>query len=284
MEGVAYKAICDPPSKVEIRSSHYAYCYLVRKGTLTLEMELPHPQQFTIEEGAIVSVSGLTSHRFVRESESPGMPQRLDQLLRPLGSCSSREIELIVGEVNNDTLAFLSAYVGVNIITEARSPLLHKRIWRTFELIEEELLHPLENDDVAVRLLSETILLNIIRSIREKDVSTATSLPGPVDRRILKAMMAIAYDPCRDWTVAELAALASMSRTAFAISFRKFMGATPMEVVTRGRLSRGIHALQNSSLPVEDVAALCGYGSSAAFVRVFKKEFGVTPARWRKGN
>jgi AraC family transcriptional activator of mtrCDE len=39
--------------------------------------------------------------------------------------------------------------------------------------------------------------------------------------------------------------------------------------------------LLESTTPVGDIGETVGYQSEAAFQRVFKKQIGVTPARWR---
>ena len=60
------------------------------------------------------------------------------------------------------------------------------------------------------------------------------------------------------------------------------MGIAPIGYVTRWRMQI---ARQNLRLPgrtVPDVAEKVGYRSEAAFARVFKKEFGISPATYRR--
>jgi AraC-like DNA-binding protein len=49
------------------------------------------------------------------------------------------------------------------------------------------------------------------------------------------------------------------------------------------RLTAAARRLTSAALSVEAAASEAGYGSSAAFVRAFQREFGETPARWRRG-
>ena len=53
------------------------------------------------------------------------------------------------------------------------------------------------------------------------------------------------------------------------------MSSKPISMTIAGRM------LLESTTPVGDIGETVGYQSEAAFQRVFKKQIGVTPARWR---
>jgi AraC-like DNA-binding protein len=48
------------------------------------------------------------------------------------------------------------------------------------------------------------------------------------------------------------------------------------------RLTAIARRLASAALSVETAAEEAGYRSSAAFVRAFQRQFGETPARWRR--
>ncbi len=73
-----------------------------------------------------------------------------------------------------------------------------------------------------------------------------------------------------------------MSRTRFAEEFKLVTGQTPARIISRLRLTAIARRIASLSLSVEAAAEEAGYSSSAAFVRAFQREFGETPARWRR--
>jgi AraC family transcriptional activator of mtrCDE len=87
--------------------------------------------------------------------------------------------------------------------------------------------------------------------------------------------------PGKPWTLDQLAALCNMSRATFARQFREAIGRSATDVLTEVRMTIAGRALLESTTPVGDIGEMVGYQSEAAFQRVFKKQIGVTPSRWR---
>ncbi len=74
-----------------------------------------------------------------------------------------------------------------------------------------------------------------------------------------------------------------LSKNALYRLFRKEFGATVNEYILKKRLSRAEDLLKNEpSLGVSDVAAVCGFSDYNYFIRTFKKQYGVTPLKFRK--
>jgi len=108
-------------------------------------------------------------------------------------------------------------------------------------------------------------------------------LAGARDPEIGKALALLHRKPSRAWTLAELARETGMSRTVLAERFRHFLGEPPMTYLKRWRLRLGARALTATGHSVAQIAFDTGYESEAAFNRAFKREFGLPPARYRKG-
>ena len=77
--------------------------------------------------------------------------------------------------------------------------------------------------------------------------------------------------------MAELAAIAGMSRSSFAERFATLIGAAPLHYQTRWRLLLANEWLKRPDTRVSDVARRIGYDSDSAFSRAFKAQFGVSP-------
>ena len=57
---------------------------------------------------------------------------------------------------------------------------------------------------------------------------------------------------------------------------------TPFAYITNWRMQLARQALTVSSRPIIEIAESVGYQSEAAFGRVFRKQFGIAPARYRR--
>jgi AraC-like DNA-binding protein len=73
-----------------------------------------------------------------------------------------------------------------------------------------------------------------------------------------------------------------MSRSGLAQRFNELVGQAPMQYLTRWRLTLAAQRLRREPTSLRRIAEQVGYESEAAFNRAFKREFGVTPGRWRK--
>lgn len=83
-------------------------------------------------------------------------------------------------------------------------------------------------------------------------------------------------------SVERLAAQAHMSARTFARRFRDETGTTPLQWLTSQRLALAEELLENSTLPVEQIATRVGFGNSAAFRHHFGATRGTSPQAYRK--
>jgi AraC-like DNA-binding protein len=102
------------------------------------------------------------------------------------------------------------------------------------------------------------------------------------DAHVGPAIAAMHRDPAKTWTVARLASLAGLSRTAFATRFALLLGESPMRYLTRYRMTRAIDELKNPRASVPSIAERVGYASDVAFSKAFKRHVGVGPGAFRR--
>jgi AraC-like DNA-binding protein len=138
--------------------------------------------------------------------------------------------------------------------------------------------------NLVVRRMAETMLINMSRRVfaDRRDGSDRDADRIPANRQIMHAINAFFAAPNRSWSLDDLARTAGMSRTRFAEEFKLVTGQTPGRIISRMRLTAAARRLTSTPLSVEAAASEAGYGSAAAFVRAFQREFGETPARWRR--
>jgi len=85
-----------------------------------------------------------------------------------------------------------------------------------------------------------------------------------------------------DLSVEALASHAGMSPRNFARVFTQRTGVTPAKFVERARVERARHRLEDSELPVDVIAADCGFGSAERMRRTFHRHLQVVPNDYRK--
>jgi AraC-like DNA-binding protein len=72
-----------------------------------------------------------------------------------------------------------------------------------------------------------------------------------------------------------------MSGSAFVDRFPTLIGMPPIRYPTIWRLQTAKLTLRETRKTIAQLAQEMGYGSGEAFSRAFKREFGLSPARWR---
>jgi AraC family transcriptional regulator len=85
----------------------------------------------------------------------------------------------------------------------------------------------------------------------------------------------------RDLSIAELAAVAALSPYHFARSFRRSTGLAPHRFVTAWRMRWAAERLKHSTLAVEAIAEEVGFSNLHHFRRLFRMQFGCSPAEFR---
>ncbi|MEP9379356.1 GlxA family transcriptional regulator [Aquabacter sp. CN5-332] len=83
-------------------------------------------------------------------------------------------------------------------------------------------------------------------------------------------------------TVDALASRAGMSTRNFSRVFRREMGMTPADFVDAARLDHARRMLQDTTMPAQRIAALCGFGNVDAMRRTFVRNLGVSPVDYRR--
>jgi transcriptional regulator GlxA family with amidase domain len=102
------------------------------------------------------------------------------------------------------------------------------------------------------------------------------------DREPLRELQAwIADHVAEDLSVERLAAEAAMSERNFSRAFHREVGVTPARFVERTRVDAARRHLEESTIPIDQVAARCGFGTAETMRRTFLRVLQVTPSDYR---
>lgn len=83
-------------------------------------------------------------------------------------------------------------------------------------------------------------------------------------------------------TLSQLAQIPSFTEKYFCSFFKKQTGVTPTEYINRVRLERACELMRMHAFSVTDAAFETGFESLSYFIRRFKKQFGLSPAQYKK--
>ncbi|MCP4315064.1 MAG: AraC family transcriptional regulator [Hyphomicrobiales bacterium] len=134
-----------------------------------------------------------------------------------------------------------------------------------------------------VEHLAEILLIQTLREYARGVPQSAGLLMGLADAQLGKALKLIHLKPEAPLTVEQLAREAGMSRSAFSDRFKSVIGLSPKEYLTKMRLLTAGDLLNGGGYPIPQIAEKVGYNSEISFARAFKREMGMTPSKYRRG-
>lgn len=133
----------------------------------------------------------------------------------------------------------------------------------------------------TARIFAELVFVTIVRShLLHEPRATRGWLRGLADPGIARALQAVHAQPGADWTVASLAQVAGLSRTALATRFAELVETSPIEYLTQWRMHLAVERIVRSRPNLSQLAFELGYTSDAAFRDAFKRRYGVPPSRY----
>lgn len=168
-----------------------------------------------------------------------------------------------------------------------------------------EFLRLMAVDEQPVRTLSDSFgavaLIEEIGELIGRQTSTANLLSASGAAWHLLAMLAAdprsrssqaeTIDHAREFlrqhvdsrvSVAELAAIASVSPSHFAFLFKQQVGIPVLQYQTNTRMARARELLDTTDEPIARISTLVGFSDAFYFSRQFKNTHGMTPMQYRK--
>jgi AraC-like DNA-binding protein len=148
-----------------------------------------------------------------------------------------------------------------------------------------ELREPQPGGFLIAQQLAHMLLVQALR-LHLKDAAGAGVgwLFALGDRQVSAALTAMHARPGHRWTIEELAKQAAMSRSTFALKFKRLVGASPMDYLTRWRMLLAADRLSNGGETVSALAPALGYESESAFSTAFKRVMGSPPRHYGRGH
>ena len=149
-------------------------------------------------------------------------------------------------------------------------------------LLKELILHACQFPRLNKRVAMERrIVDNILDQLKSVEC-VPLQLPQPSDARAVRVARSLCANPADQRTLKEICKNCGASKRTIE---RQFLNDTKMTFAKWRQQLRLIHAMQllGSGAKVTTAALESGYGSTSAFISMFRKQLGATPARyWAK--
>lgn len=151
-------------------------------------------------------------------------------------------------------------------------PLKHNAVQTLFELYNRtrygRMLHPFLGSESAYRFLCQ-LCQTVMHSKENYSKRTEAAIK----------IMETRYHELEG--VIEIAETLGISTNHFSREFRRETGIPPIRFLTNIRLRQSARMLQETSLPIREIAALCGFTSGNYYTKIFRKYMNVTPNDFR---
>jgi AraC-like DNA-binding protein len=153
----------------------------------------------------------------------------------------------------------------------------------TLGFIAAEAREPRAGGETVITRLADILVIQAVRAWLDRDAGARTGWLGALrDPQIGRVIRRIHREPGQAWSVAAMAHMAGMSRSAFAARFTALVGEPAMKYVARWRMNVASTALREGRVTIAALAEQLGYESEAAFSRAFKRTIGEWPGAVRR--
>lgn len=172
---------------------------------------------------------------------------------------------------NSDLLCFLTSPATDRFSQEHLHfhPTREDAILPLLRLMVLEYAHPKEDTQEILKPLAIALLLQLVRRARHA--------PQPDGPRLIDRMRCYLYQHMASVTLKELSEQFSYHPNYISALFRQETGKTFSQLLLEARMDRAAQLLRETSLPVEKIAALLGYGNSSNFYKAFRSYYHCSP-------
>ena len=266
-----------------VRFSAYrqpSFCIMLA-GSCLLAVD-GHP---TVTLGAGDFVLLPTTPAFTISGGAPAAPVHLDP--NAVGRQGEVRYGDRTGEADMRSLggAFLFDAADPRLLVSLLPEVVHvqgsARLAQLVGMVGEEYTAQGPGHELMLSRLAEMMLVEAMRSTASRDAPPGL-LRGLGDERLAPVLQQMHARIDHAWTVAQLAASAALSRSAFFDRFTRVVGVAPMEYLLAWRMEIAKGLLLREGLPVVQVAERVGYASTSTFSTAFSRHVGQSPRQYTR--
>ncbi|HEX9045984.1 MAG TPA: AraC family transcriptional regulator, partial [Verrucomicrobiae bacterium] len=129
--------------------------------------------------------------------------------------------------------------------------------------------------------LTQLFAAHLVEKYTDVAAQTPAYRGGLPIRQLRKVEDYVSAHLAEEISVEGLAALVELSASHFAHVFKESTGMTPLQFITRQRITQAQQLIRESSRSLIEVGLEVGYTSPSHFAQVFRRIVGVTPTEFR---
>ena len=151
-------------------------------------------------------------------------------------------------------------------------------------------VHPLHIDKLSSRFANQIENVYTIKQVQNLQEEMIRAFCLLVKQHSLskysyyvgQALTLVQYDLTADLRLKTISEKLNVNSSYLSHLFHREYGCTLTEFITKERINYGIYLLQFTSKPLQSIASECGIHDVNYFIKLFKKQTGFTPSRYRK--
>jgi AraC-like DNA-binding protein len=263
--------------------------HLITQGECWIELDGCEPVRLQVGDVAL-----LPQDHPHRMSSAPGLPAQPGGELAALISPQPRLISyggggaptlMVCGFMSCD--AGLGRMLLTGLPPVVRAPMRGTEAWCWLEASVDYALAEAQSGRPGgagvLAKVAEVLFIEVLRKRMEcEDEDSVGWLAGVKDRVVGAALAALHRKPAHPWTLEELARTVGASRSVLAERFQRLMCVSPMQYLTQWRMVMAANLLRRSGAQMTHIAQDVGYQADTAFIRAFRRQYGQSPAAWRR--
>ncbi|AQR93550.1 AraC family transcriptional regulator [Clostridium saccharoperbutylacetonicum] len=83
-------------------------------------------------------------------------------------------------------------------------------------------------------------------------------------------------------SISEMAKSVGLNKNYFSTFFRENIGVSPQQYIIKYRINKACELMSNQGLTIGDISRSVGYDDTLGFSKIFKKEKGISPKKYRQ--
>jgi AraC family transcriptional regulator len=145
--------------------------------------------------------------------------------------------------------------------------------------LAQRLYHEFRQGDGLALVSLEGILLEMLA---EGARHTGADRVAVIPRWLHIAREYLEANFLRQVSLAEIAAAAGVHRVHLSREFRRYFSTTVGEFLRRKRIEHACQLVSTTQTPLAEIAMTCGFSDQSHFSATFRRQIGLTPARYRQ--
>ncbi len=232
-------------------------------------MEETREKIYELREGEYILIEGNMPHRLTVEKETPCRMLNIEG--RELRCKDASPFSILLGEEGMKSF-----------LEQENSVIVGRDDGRLHETLSELIRELKENKrKKEVSLLADLLMGQMLIHLKRQWVERQRN-EGNISFYIRQAQEYLEENFDSDITVAQVAEAVNLSEGYLQRLYKKEKGISLMDKVLWMRIEKAKLLLENSTLPVIDVAVAAGFNSRQHFSSTFTRLVGCSPAAWRK--